>query len=282
MIEGCHLTDTIPLQKESDTVQVLIGSDYYLDVILPDRLEVQSGLYLLNSRFGWIQTGHTNKYDCDSVHTSMLILTHGNTINNSSVFSSVDSVVPMKLDLEEFWKLETLGISKPVKSYDSEDQRALEKFKETLLFFENGRYSVKWPWKEEVPDINENRGLAIGRLRSLVSKMQKQPDMMLKYDTIIQDQLEKGVVEKVDRFNVDGIKHYIPHHVVITPQKATTKLRIVYDASAKSKFGNKSLNECFYRGPVLLQNLYEILFRFRLYEIGIVSDIEKPFLQVEK
>ena len=209
----------------------------------------------------------------------MLILTHGNTINNSSVFSSVDSVVPMKPDLEEFWKLETLGISKPVNSYDSEDQRALERFKETLLF-ENGRYTVKWPWKEEVPDINENRGLAIGRLRSLVSRMQKQPGMMLKYDTIIQDQLEKGIIEKVDRFKADGMKHYIPHHVVITPQKSTTKLRIVYDASARSKFGNKSLNECLYRGPVLLQNLCGILLRFRLYKIGIVSDIEKAFLQV--
>ena len=64
--------------------------------------------------------------------------------------------------------------------------------------------------------------------------MQKQPGMMLKYDTIIQDQLEKGIIEKVDRFKVDGMKHYIPHHVVITPQKATTKLRIVYDASARS------------------------------------------------
>ena len=104
--------------------------------------------------------------------------------------------------------------------------------------------------------------------------------MMLKYDTIIQDQLEKGVIEKVDRFNVDGMKHYIPHHVVIAPQKATTKLRIVYNASARSNFGNKSLKECLYRGPVLLQNLCGILLRFRLYEIGIVSDIEKAFLQV--
>ena len=76
------------------------------------------------------------------------------------------------------------------------------------------------------------------------------------------------------------MKHYIPHHVVITPQKATTKLRIVYDASARSRFGNKSLNECLYRSPVLLQNLCGILLRFRLYEIGIVSEIEKAFLQV--
>ena len=120
---------------------------------------------------------------------------------------------------------------------------------------------MKWSWKEEVPDINENRGFAIGRLRSLVSRMQKQPGMMLKYDTIIQDQLKKGVIEKVDRFKVDGMKHYIPYHLVIIPQKATTKLKIVYDASAKSKLGNKNLNECLYRGPVLLQALCGILLR---------------------
>ena len=279
IIKGLQLADTIPHEKESDSVQILIGSDYYLDVILPDRIKVQSGLYLLNSRFGWILTGRTNQYNCDSVESSMIILTHGNTINDSSVFSCVDSVVPVKPDLEDFWKLETLGISNPVSSCDSEDTRALEKFKETLQY-ENGRYAVEWPWKEEVPDIKENRGLAIGRLRSLVSRMQKQPGMLPKYDSIIQDQLAKGVIEKVDRFKCDGIKHYIPHHVVITPQKTTTKLRVVYDASAKSKLGSKSLNECLYRGPVLLQNLCGILLRFRLYTIGIISDIEKAFLQV--
>ena len=105
MIEGFHLADTIPLKKELDKVHILIGSDNYLDVKLPDRLEVQSGLYLLNSKF----TGRTNQYDCDAAHTSMLILTHGNTIKNSCVFSSVDINVPMKLDLKDFWKLTTLG-----------------------------------------------------------------------------------------------------------------------------------------------------------------------------
>ena len=48
---------------------------------------------------------------------------------------------------------------------------------------------------------------------------------MLKYDTIIQDHSDKGVIEKADLSMVDGIKHYIPHHVVISPQKATSKLK---------------------------------------------------------
>ena len=76
------------------------------------------------------------------------------------------------------------------------------------------------------------------------------------------------------------MKHYIPHHAVITPSKATTKVRVVYDASAKSSQSNKSLNECLYRGPVILPDLFGLLIRFRLSPIAIVADAEKAFLNV--
>ena len=71
-----------------------------------------------------------------------------------------------------------------------------------------------------------------------------------------------------------------PHHAVITPQKSTTKLRVVYDASAKSKQPNKSLNECLYRGPVMINDICGILIRFRLYAIALVADIEKAYHQL--
>jgi len=44
-------------------------------------------------------------------------------------------------------------------------------------------------------------------------------------------------------------KHYIPHHAVVTP---TTKVRVVYETSAKAKQTNLSLNESLHRGPVML------------------------------
>ena len=78
----------------------------------------------------------------------------------------------------------------------------------------------------------------------------------------------------------DSIKHYIPHHAVVNPSKTTTKVRVVYDAYAKTKQDNKSLNDCLYRGPVLLQDLTGILLRFRLNKVAIVADIEKAFLQI--
>ena len=114
-----------------------------------------------------------------------------------------------------------------------------------------------------------------------MKKLTKTPKLFKQYNEIIQDQLNRGIIEKVTSTSSEGlIKHYIPHHPVITPAKNTTKVRIVYDASVKTKKDIKSLNECLYRGPVILPSLYGLLVRFRLSPIGVVGDIKKVFLNV--
>ncbi|KHN81502.1 hypothetical protein Tcan_18029, partial [Toxocara canis] len=74
--------------------------------------------------------------------------------------------------------------------------------------------------------------------------------------------------------------HYLPHNAVIKPSKDTTKIRIVYDASALPERGC-SLNDQLYRGPVRLPQLVGVLMRFREGEIALTADIEKAFLQLE-
>ena len=72
--------------------------------------------------------------------------------------------------------------------------------------------------------------------------------------------------------------HYLPHHAVIRHDKKTTKVRVVYDASARSS--GPSLNDCLYTGPKFNQKILEILLRFRSYPVAFIADIEKAFLMI--
>ena len=182
----------------------------------------------------------------------------------TSMYTEVDRSLLLKPNFEELWRLESIGISDS--QVKSDNSLAFNKFNETLRY-ENGRYSVTWSWKTEQPNLPENRTLAVGCLKSLVKRMKDDLDLVQRYDDIIKDQLRKGIIEKVRTESNCTLKHYIPHHMVISPTKATTKVRIVYDASAKIK-------------PILLQNQIGILFRFWMKQIAMVADIEKAFLQI--
>ena len=92
--------------------------------------------------------------------------------------------------------------------------------------------------------------------------------------------MSKGIVELVEGSMVQNASkcHYMPHHAVIRKDKSTTKLRILYDASAKTE--GPSLNDCLYAGPSFGQRILDILIRFRLHRIALIADIEKAFLMI--
>ena len=235
---------------------------------------------MLGSKLGWILAGRTTETVENTAEPSMLILTYGTDINReTTLMTHADKSLPMKPNLEDFWRLESTGIQES--PTESDDTKALNRFNETLSY-ENGRYTVTWPWKKEKPDLPQKHGLALGRLKSLINGMKRNPDLVEKYTDTIEDQLKQGIIEMVspEEKSDSTIKHYIPHHAVINPSKATTKVRIVYDASAKTRPEHSSLNECMYRGPTMLQNLIGILLRFRLNKKAVVSDIEKAFIQI--
>ena len=58
------------------------------------------------------------------------------------------------------------------------------------------RYIVTWPWKMDKPDLSENHGVALGRLKSFVNRIKGNPDLAEKYSEIIEDQLNQGTVER--------------------------------------------------------------------------------------
>ena len=51
------LAGTLPSQMETHTLGILIGNDHYYDVMLDKREVLQTNLYVLKSKLGWILSG---------------------------------------------------------------------------------------------------------------------------------------------------------------------------------------------------------------------------------
>ena len=86
---------------------------------------------------------------------------------------------------------------------------------------------------------------SLRRLDSLVRKLEKQ-NIIEQYEKVINDQLDEGIVEKVDK-EAENRVFYLPHKAVIRESAETTKLRIMYDSSARENERGRSLNECLKR-----------------------------------
>ena len=72
---------------------------------------------------------------------------------------------------------------------------------------------------------------------------------------------------------------YLPHHCVLKESSTTTKLRVVFDASAETTSG-VSLNDNLMLGPKIQKDLFEILIRFRFHKVALSADLAKMYRQV--
>jgi hypothetical protein len=128
------------------------------------------------------------------------------------------------------------------------------------------------PWKDNRVTIPDTYQLSLRRLESLLRRLQQDPKTLKEYDNIIQEQIARGIIERVDETSTTNASrvHYLPHHAIIRRDKKTTELRIVYDASAKSE--GPSLNDCLYSGPSLAENIVDILVKKRFLMIAIAKE----------
>ena len=245
-------------------VDMLIGSDFYWSLVTGRVRRGRNGPMAVHTKVGWILSGPVERQEI-SVNLT-LAATHALRIDTLPVEQNLDD------QLRRFWELESLGIMK-------EEPSVYDKFVQWISF-DGQRYQVSLPWKENTPHLPDNFELCRRRLDSLLRRLKQNPPLLAEYDSVIRDQLNRGIVEVVDSPSSDENDrvHYLPHHGVVRQDKTTSKLRIVYDASAKTS--GPSLNECLYTGPSFGQSIFDILLRFRFHRVALAGDIEKAFLMV--
>ncbi|XP_046858717.1 uncharacterized protein LOC124452177 [Xenia sp. Carnegie-2017] len=178
--------------------------------------------------------------------------------------------------MKRLWETESVGND----SFDSENSPEEQDFVRNIRFT-GTRYEVGLPWKNDHGQIDDDYELCHNRLRSVHQKLLKDPQNLEEYNNSITEQLAAGIVERVPASDKDrGKIHYLPHQCVIRKDKATTKLRVVYDGSATTNLRNSSLNDCLLTGPNLIPQIFDLLVKFRQNKIELVADIEKAFLMI--
>jgi hypothetical protein len=253
-----ELTDrTYVTPGYGEPIDLLIGNDYLFDILQTHtKLSVQPGTHLINSKLGWFLVGKANDNPSSTLTT---------------LLSTADAV-------EQLWSLDTLGITDKVLKQTEEEQLALDAFYHNIKLV-NQRYEVSFPWRDYPPPVPTNYGLALGCLTTQLRKFLNQPAVLADYNAVFNEQEELGIIEAVEMDFKTQEVHYIPHHAKLTPDKST-RLRIVYKASAKTSKNSQSLNDCIYKGATLLSNLLHLALEFRLYLIALIADIEKAFHQI--
>ncbi|XP_018392978.1 PREDICTED: uncharacterized protein LOC108772032 [Cyphomyrmex costatus] len=73
--------------------------------------------------------------------------------------------------------------------------------------------------------------------------------------------------------------YYIPHHAVLRDSSATTRLRVVFNASCRTSNG-MSLNDHMLIGPKLQRDLATVIMQWRQYRYVFTADITKMYRQI--
>ena len=184
--------------------------------------------------------------------------------------------------IKRFWEIECCGTENVIsKVYTKEETNILDRMKESMSYnSETSRYKVATPWKENRPTLPDNREHALKRLASTEKKLKKDMAVCKEYQYTIESYVEKGYLRKVGKDEVipPEIWH-LPHFPVIRMEKSTTKVRIVFDCSAKTD--GVSLNDIIDPGPKLQRELFDVLLRFRRNTVALACDIKEMYLQVE-
>ena len=253
-------------------VDLLIGIDYLdLHSSYKEARGKEGEPIARRTPLGWTCIGCPEGNIVHDIHTNVSMATFFTT--NRSDVDEINST------MKKFWDIDSAGIFTQTTVVDTEEKAALKKAENSFRFID-GRYEVGIPWKEDTHRMVNNHKMAMKRPQNTEKRLLKNPDVMKAYDEVIDNYLDKGYIRKVPVTEKQPeSKWYLPHFAIVKPNKATTKIRIVFDASAR--YEGTSLNDMIYSGPKLQRELFDVLLRFRCHPVAVVCDIAEMYLRIQ-
>ncbi|XP_028408222.1 uncharacterized protein LOC114530803 [Dendronephthya gigantea] len=215
---GSSRVENVSKSEDELEVDVLIGADYLWSFQTGTTKRGKSGEPVaIETELGWVLSGPLRVQDIERAEP----------VQVNFVAQRLSSEDSLESNVQKLWSFEGLGIS--------EEDKVHEEFLDEISFT-GSRYSVKLPWKESHKKLPDNYANSLSRMKGQLRRLRKEPALLAEYDSIIRDQVERGIVEPVSALEKVERVHYLPHQAVIRREAVTTKLRIVYDASSKEAY----------------------------------------------
>lgn len=247
-----------PKYNIPDTVDVLLGAEFYSRVIENGVRKKRGAPTAQKTSFGWIVFGG---YTQDLVHASLVNVAES-TITNEQLSEM----------LTKFWEREH---TVPKQYRTQEEQLCEDIFTRNITVTPEGRYSARMPLQPNAPKIENTYELTYARLRQMEKRFARDVTLRENYTKFMKEYMELKHMIPVSENDYKSNKAiYIPHHAA-----GTSKFRTVFDGSCKKK-GHLSPNEIQLNGEKIQAPLTTTLMRFRTHKVALTGDITKMYRQI--
>jgi hypothetical protein len=197
-LNNISLADDYASQRQLG-IDILIGQDHHWSFFKGGVIHLGEGLVAQETCVGWVISGSWSNGDDSANEVSHQFFCLSGISDKS---------------LQNFWELESLGITVDAEVVDP----VVKHFVENVKFID-GRYEVSLSWKTHFGSDNlmNNEHFAKKRLQNLSRKLCKDSDLRLCYDKVFANMETNDIIEEVppDMIEVPNPVFYLPHRPVI-------------------------------------------------------------------
>ena len=256
-----HLKLADPEFYKPGCIDLLLGAELFYNLLCIGQVSLGNEQPILQkTRLGWIVTG------------SIGILHK----QSSPVKCNLSRNVDVQTQLAKFWAVEeppSLG-----RVISQEEKECEDLFEKTTKRNANGQFVVNIPLLESPSKLGDSKEHALKMFLALEKRFHKNPKLKEMYVKFMEEYAQMGHMSVVTSLS-NSVSYYLPHHGVVNENSSTTKLRVVFNGSARTDSG-VSFNDLQYTGPNLQDELVSILLRFRQHNVILCADVEKMYRMV--
>ncbi|XP_071033033.1 uncharacterized protein [Parasteatoda tepidariorum] len=135
------------------------------------------------------------------------------------------------------------------------------------------------PLKEDPKNLGKSKEFALKKLNLMWKRLIKEPNYLSLYKDFLHEYLEMGHMSEISDDEEEEATYYIPHLGIYRPDRQSTVLRVVFNASYPTSAGN-SLNSLQLNEGIVQSDLFSIMTRLRKYVYAFTADIKKMYRMI--